>query len=123
MNEKSSIFDGWPAKLVAAGLTVWRSPSFSIILAVVFGAIGVALFIPGSSGTATPALQLTGLAFVLLTVISVAIAAWKLGRATERRRAHQSLFETLAASQEALYLTDGRQRIIYDNEAFRGLYE
>ncbi len=123
MNEKSSKIDGWLTKLAAAGLTVWRSPSFSTILAVVFGATSVALLIPRSTGTSTPAMQLAGLVFVLLTVICVALAAWKLGRATERRRARQSLFDTLAASQEALYLTDGRQRIIYDNEAFRILYE
>ncbi len=123
MNENNSKFDGWPAKLVVAGLAVWRSPSFSAILAVIFGAIGIALLIPGSSGTATPVLQMTGLIFTLLMVICVAIAAWKLGRVAERRRAHQSLFATLAISQEALYLTDARQRIIFDNEAFRSLYE
>ncbi|MBT7265725.1 MAG: PAS domain-containing protein, partial [Rhodospirillaceae bacterium] len=116
------------AKMARGGWALLLSPSFNLVLAVVFGAVALALLIPGlgSSDNSTDAeagFEVSGGVFALLTLLFSILTAWKFGRAAERRRARASLFETLAASQEALFLTDARQRIIFDNEAFRLCYE
>jgi two-component system, cell cycle sensor histidine kinase and response regulator CckA len=102
-----------------------RSPFFNTLLAVIFGAVAIALLIPGSSSASTHQgdFRVSGIFFAILTMLFATISAWKFGRFTERRRARQSLFETLSESEEALFLTDERQRVIFDNEAFRLCFE
>ena len=82
-----------------------RSPFFNTLLAVIFGAVAIALLIPGSSSASTHQgdFRVSGIFFAILTMLFATISAWKFGRFTERRRARQSLFETLSESEEALF--------------------
>jgi two-component system cell cycle sensor histidine kinase/response regulator CckA len=121
---KDTKFNDFLAGTARGLMAVLQSPFFNTLLAVVFAAVAATLLIPGHDpGPTSATLQSLGLAFAALTIIFATMSAWKFGRATERRQARDSMFETLSASQEALFLTDARQRIIFDNEAFRLNFE
>ena len=60
---------------------------------------------------------------IALAFIFSIISAWKLSRTTQRRRLKRAIFNSTLNSDEALFLTNNHQKIIFYSEAFGLLSE
>jgi two-component system cell cycle sensor histidine kinase/response regulator CckA len=129
LNLKNIQVKNIPLKMMRGVKMFLRLPSLSTLLAVICCVAALALLMfASSSDTKAPGpgieiFQIQIIYLAVFTIIFTIISACKFGRYIERRQARGFLFRNFQASEEALFLTDEYQHIIFDNDAFRRCFE
>jgi two-component system cell cycle sensor histidine kinase/response regulator CckA len=105
-------------RLLPILVSILRSPYFLLALAILFGGLAVYLLAVRAVAFAGGIL---GYLAIGASIASLCYFSWQLAFIWAGRTARERLIETLSDSDESLFLTNEKGRIIFESAAFRNL--